>query len=86
MKKVLAVLTTVLFCVSAVSAFAADTSKGSTHRPASKDIDTPTFQGASDHISNWGKSSEIVKGESLREDADVLVKRRGPDCEKYLMQ
>jgi len=70
----------VLFCVSAVTAFAAS----GDHRPASKSINDPTLQAAADHISQWGKSAEIVKGESLRTDEEKLDKRRGPDCKKWV--
>ena len=85
MKKYLIIAVAVLFCLSAVSAFAADATKGS-HRPASKSIDDPMFQAASEHISQWGKSSEIVKGESLRTDVEKLDDRRGPTCKKMVFE
>ena len=85
MKKYLIIAVAILFCLGAVSAFAADTAKGP-HRPASKSIDDPMFQAASEHISKWGKSSEIVKDESLRTDVEKLDERRGPTCKKMVFQ
>ena len=77
MKKVITIMLVMVFAAGIISAYAATSAD---HRPASKSITQGTFQGAADHVENWGKSKEIVKGQSLRGNQAEIKKRRG--CKK----
>jgi hypothetical protein len=77
MKRLLVLAIIVVFTFSAVTALAAQATKG---KPMSKYPNKGLFQAYSDHIANWGKSSAIVREQSLR-GAEKPVERKGTEAQ-----
>ncbi len=77
MKRLLVLAVLAVFTLSAITAFAAQATQG---KPMSKEPGKGAFQAASDHIAEWGKSSAIVREQSLR-GATKPAEREGTEAQ-----